>query len=42
MAKIRLEPYEGSEKYIFISYCHRDDKVVYGILEMLEKEGYRF
>ncbi len=35
-------PYKGSEKYIFISYAHRDGKLVHSILERLQSEGYRF
>ena len=34
-------PYEGSEPYIFISYCHQDKERVYPYLEMMAKDGYR-
>ena len=34
-------PYEGSEPYIFISYCHQDKERVYPYLEMMANDGYR-
>ncbi len=33
--------YEGDKPYIFISYSHKDDKKVWGIIEKLNKLGYR-
>lgn len=36
-----LEPYEGNEKYIFVSYCHRNQDIVYSIIEHLVQQGYR-
>lgn len=37
----RLKPYEGDKPYIFFSYCHEDEKIVYPIVEMLGEAGYR-
>ena len=37
-----IKPYEGSEKYIFVSYCHKDNEAVGNLLRLLEKAGYRF
>lgn len=34
-------PYEGENKYIFVSYCHKDKAAVYPVVEQLAKEGYR-
>lgn len=34
-------PYEGSEKYIFISYSHKDKEEVYKDIKMLQHEGVR-
>ena len=33
--------YEGSEKYIFISYAHKDSNVVISIIDNLQKKGFR-
>lgn len=35
------ELYEGTEKYVFISYCHRDKDKVFPIIEELVEAGYR-
>lgn len=37
-----IKPYEGSEKYIFVSYCHKDNEAVMNLLRLLENAGYRF
>ena len=37
-----IEPYEGNEKYIFISYSHKDSEKVFRILEILKGNGFRF
>lgn len=37
-----IKPYEGSEKYIFVSYCHKDNVAVAELLRLLENAGYRF
>jgi len=37
----RAIPYEGEEPYIFVSYCHADEKSVYPLIERLAGEGYR-
>lgn len=34
-------PYEGSEKYIFITYCHKDTAAVFPVIERLARDGYR-
>ena len=34
-------PYEGKEKYVFISYCHEDEWRVYPILEEMARRGCR-
>ena len=36
-----VKPYDGNEKYIFISYCHKDRAQVFPIIEQLAKDGYR-
>lgn len=41
MYKCKFKAYEGSEKYIFISYAHKDSEEVYPILDELAKRGYR-
>ncbi|MCM1025028.1 MAG: TIR domain-containing protein [Roseburia sp.] len=41
MVRCSLEPYEGKEKYIFISYAHKDNDRVYPIIEKLAGMGYR-
>lgn len=33
--------YEGKEKYIFISYAHKDSDIVLRIMSALQEEGYR-
>lgn len=33
--------YEGKEKYIFISYAHKDSEKVFRIMSALQAEGYR-
>ncbi|MGN8702672.1 TIR domain-containing protein, partial [Catenibacterium mitsuokai] len=37
-----LEPYEGHDPYIFISYCHKNQDMVKDILNNLSRLGYRF
>lgn len=39
--KCRATPYEGSEPFIFFSYCHKDSAVVYPLIEALTRMGYR-
>ena len=34
-------PYEGKEKYIFVSYAHKDSDAVLPIIESLSARGYR-
>lgn len=41
MFKCNFKAYEGPEKYIFISYAHKDSDTVFPILERLNAEGYR-
>ena len=33
--------YEGNEPYLFISYSHRDEKIVFDVMNRLDKEKYR-
>ena len=35
-------PYIGNRPYIFISYSHRNSESIYGILEDLQRDGFRF
>lgn len=37
----RAIPYEGSEPYIFLSYCHKDKEVIYPILDQFAQNNYR-
>ncbi|MBQ9015854.1 MAG: TIR domain-containing protein [Firmicutes bacterium] len=39
--KCSAEVYEGSEAYIFISYSHQDQELVYPYIERLNRDGYR-
>lgn len=39
--KCSVEPYEGSQPYIFVSYRHDDKMQVYPYIEMLARDGYR-
>lgn len=41
MKRCSAKPYEGNEKYIFVSYCHKDKAMVFPIIEQLAKDGYR-
>ena len=41
MKRCSAKPYEGSEKYIFVSYCHKDKQFVFPIIEQLARDGYR-
>lgn len=41
MRRCNAAPYEGNEKYIFASYCHKDRDIVYPIIEHMAKDGYR-
>lgn len=41
MKRCAAKPYDGQEKYIFVSYCHRDRAQVFPIIEQLVKDGYR-
>ena len=41
MRRCAAKPYEGKDKYIFVSYCHRDRAHVFPIVEQLVKDGYR-
>ena len=41
MIRCSIKPYEGREKFIFISYAHRDSEQVYSIVEGLAEKGYR-
>lgn len=41
MRRCSVKPYEGNRKYIFVSYCHKDRKFVFPIIEQLVCDGYR-
>ena len=41
MKRCAAKPYEGQEKYIFVSYCHKDRAYVFPVIEQLAKDGYR-
>ena len=36
-----VKPYEGNKDYIFVSYCRKDKKHVYPIIEQMARKGYR-
>ncbi len=35
------DPYIGNEKFIFISYSHKDQDIVYPLISRLQKEGFK-
>ncbi|MBN2833838.1 MAG: toll/interleukin-1 receptor domain-containing protein, partial [Candidatus Delongbacteria bacterium] len=37
----QITTYEGKGKYAFVSYSHKDEKIVYPIIMQLQKEGYQ-
>ena len=39
--KYRAIPYEGSDPYIFINYCHKDKASLYPVFEQMARDGYR-
>ena len=41
MKRCAAKPYEEQEKYIFVSYCHKDRAYVFPVIEQLAKDGYR-
>ena len=41
MMRCNVEPYEGSEPYIFVSYAHRDGSRVFPVIEQLAADGFR-
>ena len=41
MAQYQIEAYKGSEKYIFVSYAHKDSDQVFPIMKILKSRGYR-
>ena len=41
MKRCCVKPYVGCEKYIFISYSHKDIATVFPVIEQLSKDGYR-
>ena len=36
-----MNAYEGNEKYIFVSYAHKDSEIVLPILDTLQEKGFR-
>lgn len=41
MKRCSVRPYDGGEKFIYISYCHRDKKYVFPIMEQMVRDGFR-
>lgn len=41
MKRCAAKPYEGADNYIFVSYCHKDKKHIFPIIERLSHDGYR-
>ena len=39
-SKPDFKPYEGDEKYIFVSYSHKDDEKVYSLIQQLHDRGF--
>lgn len=39
--KRSITPYSGGDKYIFVSYCHKDKDRVYPVIAALMNEGFR-
>lgn len=39
--KTKFEPYDGDEPFLFVSYSHEDDKIVYPMLDELFDKKYR-
>ena len=37
----RPKAYQGAEPHVFISYSHKDDAIVYPIIEQLQQRGLR-
>ncbi|MDE6036468.1 MAG: FHA domain-containing protein [Ruminococcus sp.] len=37
----KVKPYEGNEPYIFFSYSHKNEDIVYPIIEAMSAKGYR-
>ena len=40
-SRITIDSYEGPEPYLFVSYSHRDAKVVNDVLKRIDKEKFR-
>lgn len=36
-----IVPYNGEEEFVFLSYCHQDQKYVYPLIEKMQAKGYR-
>lgn len=41
MYACRMKPYEGDEKYIFVSYAHKDGDAVWPLIDRLSDDGFR-
>ena len=41
MNRMNIQPYIGSDKYIFISYAHKDKESIYSIIERMISDNYR-
>lgn len=40
MKRCSVRPYTGRGKYIFVSYCHKDKRYVFPIIEQMARDGY--
>ena len=40
MKRCSVRPYTGRGKYIFVSYCHKDKKYVFPIIEQMARDGF--
>lgn len=38
---MKVRAYEGKEKFIFVSYAHKDSEQVLGIIRKMQEQGYR-
>lgn len=41
MKRCNVKPYNGEEKYLYISYLHKDKRYIFPIIERLTRDGYR-
>ena len=41
MLRCNVKPYEGDKEFIFISYSHKDNALVFPVIEKLAENGFR-